>query len=1150
MNYFSIDYLIVYAFLLITLIIGLRAGRGIKDIREYAVANKTFSTAALVLTFLATDLAGESVLDLAGGVSKEGIILSVVFIVGVCGGFLAQALFIAPNIVYFKQSITMGDVMGTLYGVNSKIITGLLGFFTAICIAGMEITVLGLLCESLLGIDYRWGVGLGGIVLASYSAHGGIKSVTVTDIFQFIILLVVIPMITILALKHAGGIKTVLTQVPSTQLQIFNHPNFHYYLVLFLGKVIFQFPMIDPALIQRFLMAKTRSQLRNQFLTLAVFSPALYLTIMLMGMAGLILYPTLAGQQVVPQIINDLLPIGIKGMAIAGLFAVTMSTVDSFLHAAGLTLVHDVIKPLSDKRGMAIKELNWAKYATLFVSLFAIAIGFARAENLYNFLLISYEFTCPLLAFPLWCGIIGLKPDQRAFYAAAGVTSGALILSKLLLPKTHSYLSALISVIVNGIVFLSIHAIRNQGFVMVSRTQGQEHSWRTGHDNTLMRFKELLPTPKRIIAYSRTKVTKYGAPYILLGIFYVINYIIPYFMWEHASAQSYDLMFYLRFTGAVACGLLTVKDAWPSRLLAYIPTFWHLTLLYCIPFTSTVMFLLTQGSIEWLINVTMSIMFLVVLVDWMSFIILTLLGVSLGFLFYTQVVGPINLKLDFSAGYLLIYQGIFATLIGLLFARRRQQKFNHIATRQQLLATAHQLTNGRLVEALNYQNRVAQGLGRDGINVLDNVYATSRVIEEELKDRPSKGLQEANEKLKAITEYLEEVSYHAKDYLRLEVGKVSLDALLKETQATLKAQDLDSMPTLAIQLLTQHKELQGDIACIQRLLINGICYVQSYNYDKHRIQLAIEDTQLGYHLSSIKGYTKKVDALRLGITTADALPRLQPVYMGDVAARSVPPDSPSDLPRVENERIVDAHYGVTEYYEPEDGFTIVYVIPLGVRDIRPKSMDLKEMEIAPQEVLVDYAGAAGLEEALKEQIKDKTKGVSIAKVEKAIGLIKKYHASKKRKSGEPFYFHPIIVTQILLDFTQDEDEEAILAALLHDIVEDTPMSLPQIEAMFGSEVARLVNGVTKLDKGSRRLSLSAYENIKKLIDQKDERVLKIKLADRIHNMRTIGGHAKYEKQKQISEESLQFFIPLAKQLGLPQAVEELQSLVFDVLNRG
>jgi solute:Na+ symporter, SSS family len=203
MNYFSIDYLIVYAFLLITLVIGLQAGRGIKDMREYAIGNRSFGTVALALTFLATDT---GIVNLVNEISTQGIILSATIIVGGVVAFVIFGLIIAPKMVYFDQCITMGDVMGTLYGTNSKIITSILGFLAAICITGMEIVVIGLLCESLFGIDYKWGVGVSGFLLATYTAHGGIKSVTVTDVFKFLILLIVMPMVVILALKHADCI--------------------------------------------------------------------------------------------------------------------------------------------------------------------------------------------------------------------------------------------------------------------------------------------------------------------------------------------------------------------------------------------------------------------------------------------------------------------------------------------------------------------------------------------------------------------------------------------------------------------------------------------------------------------------------------------------------------------------------------------------------------------------------------------------------------------------------------------------------------------------------------------------------------------------------------------------------------------------------
>jgi Na+/proline symporter len=116
MPYLSIDYLIVYAFLLITLVIGLRAGRGIKDMREYVLANRSFGTVALVLTFLATNT---GIINVVDEIVKKGIVLSISIMLGLATSSCLLALCIASKMASFSKSLTMGDVMGTLYGANS-----------------------------------------------------------------------------------------------------------------------------------------------------------------------------------------------------------------------------------------------------------------------------------------------------------------------------------------------------------------------------------------------------------------------------------------------------------------------------------------------------------------------------------------------------------------------------------------------------------------------------------------------------------------------------------------------------------------------------------------------------------------------------------------------------------------------------------------------------------------------------------------------------------------------------------------------------------------------------------------------------------------------------------------------------------------------
>jgi Na+/proline symporter len=131
MHYLSIDYFIVYAFLAITLFIGIRAGRGTKDIREYAIANKTFGTGALVLTLLATNIAGASVMNGSSRVFSSGIIMSVALL-GVSIGFVLLGIFIIPKVAKFDRCLTMGDLTKEFYGYHSGIIAGILGLLNAI----------------------------------------------------------------------------------------------------------------------------------------------------------------------------------------------------------------------------------------------------------------------------------------------------------------------------------------------------------------------------------------------------------------------------------------------------------------------------------------------------------------------------------------------------------------------------------------------------------------------------------------------------------------------------------------------------------------------------------------------------------------------------------------------------------------------------------------------------------------------------------------------------------------------------------------------------------------------------------------------------------------------------------------------------------
>ena len=196
----------------------------------------------------------------------------------------------------------------------------------------------------------------------------------------------------------------------------------------------------------------------------------------------------------------------------------------------------------------------------------------------------------------------------------------------------------------------------------------------------------------------------------------------------------------------------------------------------------------------------------------------------------------------------------------------------------------------------------------------------------------------------------------------------------------------------------------------------------------------------------------------------------------------------------------------------------------------------------------DFTSPEDLYKELIACVKKYHPSADLTLIEKAYRIAKNAHEGQLRKSGEPYIIHPLCVAIILADL--ELDKETIVAGLLHDAVEDTIMTTEEIEQEFGSEVALLVDGVTKLGQLSYtgdKVELQA-ENLRKmfLAMAKDIRVILIKLADRLHNMRTLQ-YMKPEKQKEKARETMDIYAPIAQRLGISKVKVELDDLSLKYL---
>jgi guanosine-3',5'-bis(diphosphate) 3'-pyrophosphohydrolase len=188
-------------------------------------------------------------------------------------------------------------------------------------------------------------------------------------------------------------------------------------------------------------------------------------------------------------------------------------------------------------------------------------------------------------------------------------------------------------------------------------------------------------------------------------------------------------------------------------------------------------------------------------------------------------------------------------------------------------------------------------------------------------------------------------------------------------------------------------------------------------------------------------------------------------------------------------------------------------------------------------------------EELINKVKLYNKFLNPEKLNKAYNFAVKAHENQKRDSGDPYSIHPIAVASILTELKLDS--ATITTGLLHDTIEDTHATYETIKNEFGQEVADLVDGVTKISVfENQATSTSKAENFRKLIlaTSKDIRVLLVKIADRLHNMRTIDAISKIEKKERIAKETMEIYAPLADRMGMHRIRDELEDLSFKVLN--
>ena len=411
-----IDIVIVAIYLVAILLVGLWAGGRPKNLEEYAVVGRSYGALVIFATMSASFIGG----GFSTGNAAKVFLFGIVNIIGLWGFSLKEILvarYIAPKFDRFPTAISVGDIMATAYGKIGRVITGLCALFLCTGIVGAQVGAMGIVFDVFYGIDRLWGVGLGCGIVILYTTFGGMRAVVVTDLFQFGVLAIGMPLVLVFGVNYVGGLDALIATVPPDHITVpSGHLSWVQLIALFL---VFMFgETLVPPYVQRLCIGKSAKEAARGTFYSGLFSIPFFAVTGLIGLVALAMDPTLDSNLAMAHVVVTVLPPVLKGLVIAAVISIVMSSADSFLNSASIAFINDVVQPLRSEPLAARHRLLLAKAVTFTVGVLSIIFALA-IEGILDILIYAYTYWAPVVLVPLIATIYGYRKGVSGFVAGA-----------------------------------------------------------------------------------------------------------------------------------------------------------------------------------------------------------------------------------------------------------------------------------------------------------------------------------------------------------------------------------------------------------------------------------------------------------------------------------------------------------------------------------------------------------------------------------------------------------------------------------------------------------------------------------------------------------------------------------------------------------
>ena len=439
----------VVLYLLILIGIGLRGGKSVKGAGDFTAASGRYGTFVIFASLSASYIGGGYSSGNAAHAFSSGIGMTVALF-GFSLSTILIGKFLVPGVKRFEGIATVGGLIGKAYGRAARVLTGFFSFLCCAGVVGAQMGAMGMVFNVILGIPPKLGILIGCGIVLLYSTTGGLQSIIIADMVQFVMLAVGMPLLLVMALSRAGGVGAVIDAVPAEYLNPFNGTTPAGFVSLFLTMMFGE--ALAPPYTQRLLIGKNPKGTARATVLSGLFSIPFFIITGLIGMTAYALKVTGDPGAAMPSLVQQVLPVGIRGVVMASMVSIILSAADGFLNGASVGLVCDtllILRPTMSDRA----QLWWLRGVNLATGLTAVAVAFVLPD-LFNILVLAYSFWCPLILVPLAAALLGIRSNGRAFRGAllAGLISS--LTWNYLLHKPWGVDGAVVGMACNFVVFV------------------------------------------------------------------------------------------------------------------------------------------------------------------------------------------------------------------------------------------------------------------------------------------------------------------------------------------------------------------------------------------------------------------------------------------------------------------------------------------------------------------------------------------------------------------------------------------------------------------------------------------------------------------------------------------------------------------------